>query len=223
MTNFQYPDRITTNINVELEVTPKHASLSLIIEGESNFQKKTSFKKSKEIAILIQELSNIDYDHTHIQLKSIKIKEQTSKIIKSSTARFTLILDKIPLDHLPKVLSICSHQKNIEIIDIEYEFGIFKEEKPILIKDACAEAKAQGRIICDSFGIDLLGIYSMNCQWSHPNQQKSFDQPFITQSMYRNRSIDRSNDEMDGLDFISNHKSLLKLTLTTEFRVSDFK
>ena len=214
-----HPDLITTEIDIEIEVEPKHASLLLIVEGESNFQKNSSFKQSKEIASFINDLSDVDYSHENIRLKNLKIKEQTGKLLKSSTASFTLILDKIPLNLIPQIIAISSIQKNIEVKNIEYDYGVFEVEKPEILRRACEQAKEQAKLISHSFGVSLLGIHSMKSQWIYPKKEKCFDGELST-SLHRYRSLD--HDQMESMNFTSNHKSLLKLSLITDFRVSDF-
>ena len=52
--NYQYPDRISVEESDEVEVVPKHASLVIVIEGESSVLLKDIFDKESSTAVMDQ-------------------------------------------------------------------------------------------------------------------------------------------------------------------------
>jgi len=219
--NYQYPDRISTEGITDCEVSPKHAVLDIIVEGESIFFGNEALSKSKEILELINKLDSIGYSKDKITLESISIKTNTGKILKSSSATFNLLLNEIPMDLIPKLLGVVSIQKNIEITEINYEYGNLEIEKSQLLKEGSVKAKRQAEEICESLGVTLLGVYSMTQKWSNPFtdaiSQNFSGGGFI--EMSKSRSV--QPQELEGMNFTTNHKSKLYLTLKLDFRVGE--
>jgi hypothetical protein len=220
--SFQYPDRITVEEHEEVEVTPLHASLEIVIEGESSVFGNEALKKSKELAMFISELESIDYSVENLSLDNISIQTSSGKFLKSSMAKFTLMLDKIKLELIPKILGIIASQKNIEIIEMEYNFGSLTNEKMELYRRLCSAAKQQGETVGEAFGVSLLGVYSMTPKWILPLND-AISQRYSNDGMRMSKSVGRSEKALEGLDFVANHKGKLSLRLKAEFRVSEFK
>jgi len=219
--SYQYPDRISVEVTEELAVNPRHAVLDIVVEGESSFFGDAAFKKSKEIAKLVEELKSVEYDENNIRLESISIQTNSGKVLKSSSARFNLKLDKIGLDVIPKLLSICANQKNIEVKDMEYYFGNLEKEKAKLLQLACSNSKQQGELIAKEFCVDMRSIYSMAQKWNHPIEHGLSRSHLGGMKMSKSRGM--AEPELSGLDYISNFESKLQLTLKVEFRVGEFK
>ncbi len=212
---FQNPDRISLEISKKTEVSPLWAILEVTIEGEASFSGNESFRKAKEVATFVDALKQTDYDEAHVSLENVVIKTSTGVLTKSSSARFELKLDKIPLKQLSSVLSVVARQKNISINSVDYDFGALEKEKSELMEQACLAAKEEGLRVCSFYGVELLGIYSMAPSWSLPDMQ--------SYEMTRSSFGKSRRSEMEGLDIIENKKDELLLALRMEFRVGGFK
>lgn len=220
--NHQHPDRITIESVTETEVSPKHALLKVVVEGESSVFGNEAFKKSKEIALLISELDKIGYFKESITLESISFQTSTGKLLKASSARFNLLLDTISVDLMPRILGLLACQKNIEITAMNYEFGHLEIEKQQLLQDGSLKAKQQAQAVCSTLGVALLGIYSMSQMWTSPNKDGLL-QNQAAKVLRMSRASSVQPPELNGLDFVTNHKSKLILTLNFEFRAGEFK
>jgi uncharacterized protein YggE len=218
--SYQYPDRISIEGVTECDVTPKYAVLEIVIEGESTVFGNEAFNKSKEVSHLISELDKIGYSKENIILDSISIQTGTGKILKSSSARFNLLLNEISMDLIPQMLGLVSSQKNIEITEMNYEFGSLETERKQLLKDGCIKAKEQAQDICNSLGVSLLGVYSMSQKWSNPFVD-GISQNFSGGGLRMSKSRSVQSQELEGLDFTTNYKSKLFLTLKFDFRVGE--
>ena len=205
----------------ECEVTPTHSVLDIVVEGESTVFGNEALNQSKEIAHLVSELEVIGYSKKNITLESISIKTSTGKILKASSARFNLLLQEVSMEQIPKILGLLSSQKNIEIREMHYEFSSLESEKNTLLREGCHKAKEQTKDICSSLGISLLGVYSMSQKWSNPVADAiSQNHPSRGLKMSMSRSAQPQN--LEGLDFITNYKNKLLLTLEFDFRVGKF-
>ncbi len=218
--NYQYPDRISIEEEVEIEVSPLWAVLIIEIEGTSSFTGNEAFKKSREIASLIADLDNINYPTENIALENIMFQTSSGTFTKSSAAKFTIKLNKIALTIVPQVLGIIASQKNIRIQELAYDFGNLREQKNQLYIQACKAAKEQGQEICKTLSIPLLGVYTMTCNWHLPHIETS-SQNYGTVGLMKSRSTARQ--EIEGLNFIAEQKDKLALILNVEFRVGEFK
>jgi hypothetical protein len=219
--SYQYPDKITVEEEVEVEIAPEHAVLEIVVEGESVFFGNEAFEQSKEISHLVSELEKIEYLKENITLQGVSIRTTTGKLLKSSSARFTLRLDKIKLEFIPKILGIVSIQKNIEIINMAYDFGRLEERKHALILEACSKAKVHGQEVCLILGVPMLGVYSMSQNWSIPFAE-CLSENYSAEPLARGRTEYSSPSALAGLDFTANHKSKLRLALKVDFRVGLF-
>jgi hypothetical protein len=220
--SYQYPDRISVEENGEVEVKPLHATLEVVIEGESSVFGNEAFKKSKELASFISKLETIKYSPENISLENISIQTSSGKLLKSSMAKFTLLLNKIKLELIPNILGIISSQKNIEILEMEYFFGNLENEKINLYKDLCLAAKNQGEVIGEAFGVSLLSVYSMTPKWTFPFND-AISQRYSNSGLRLSKSRGPSKRELEGLDFVANYKGKLSLSLKVDFRVGEFK
>jgi hypothetical protein len=102
--SFQYPDRISVEETVEVEVQPKHAVLSIVVEGESTGLGNEAFRKSKEVGRLIDELVSIGYSMENISLESVFIESSSGKLLRTTSAKFSLLLTKVELAQIPKIV-----------------------------------------------------------------------------------------------------------------------
>jgi hypothetical protein len=219
--SYQYPDRISIEVENECDVTPEHAVLEIVVEGESAFFGNEAFNKSKEIAYLVSELDKVGYPKENITLESISVQASTGKMLKTSSARFNLLLNNISMDLIPKMLSLVSSQKNIEITEMNYEFGGLDAEKKQLLKGGCLKAKEQARDISDSLGVSMLGVYSMSQKWSNPAVD-GISQNYSGGGLRLSKSRGVQPRDLEGLDFTTNYKSKLILTLKLDIRVGEF-
>jgi len=219
--SYQNPDTISVEEKGQLDVAPKFAIMKIVIKGESYVLGDEAFKKSKEIVSFVSDLKSIDYSSENITLESVSIKTTTGKILKSSFASFTLKLDQINLELIPKILNIISNQKNIEIKNLEYDFGDLSKIKTDLYKNVCGEAKRQASEICSTFSVPLLGVYSMNAKWKHPHFRDDFYHDLYGARVGGppSRGRDFSEEILEGLNFINNYTSKLILNLKVSFRV----
>lgn len=211
---FQNPDRISLEITKKTEVLPLYAILEVTIEGEASFSRNESYRKAREVTAFTEALKQTDYEGENVSLENVVIKTNTGVLTKSSSARFELKLDKLPLALLSDVLSVIAAQKNISINSINYEYGELESEKAVLMEKACLAAKEEGKRVCSLYGVELIGIYSMQPIWSVPHDK---GHTLGRASFGKSRRA-----EMDGLDIIENKKDELVLTLNMEFRVGEF-
>jgi len=219
--SYQYPDRVSIEEVSTCELTPKHAVLEIVVEGESVAFGNEALSKSQEIADLLSELQKIDYSKENVTLEGISIRASTGKILKSSSARFSLKLDNIPMELIPKMLGVISSQKNIEMTDMSYEFGNLDAEKSTLLKECCLKAKNQGQEICNTLGVSMLGVYSMSQTWSDPITD-GISKHHARSRMTLSKTRSAQPQELEGLDFSANYKGKLSLTLKFDFRVGEF-
>ena len=166
--SYQYPDRISVEEFGEVEVTVRYAILTVTIEGEFYVFGDEALKKSKELASFISDLKTTGYSAENLALKKIAIQTTSGKLLKSSTARFTVLLDKIKPEIVPNILGIISGQKNIAIVNLDYDFGELEQERSQLYQRLCACAKQQGEAVAATLGVPLLGVYSMTPKWTLP-------------------------------------------------------
>ena len=195
--------------------------MKVVIEGESYVLGDEAFKKSEELVSFVADLKSINYSSENISLESVFIKTKTGKILKSSIAKFTLKLNQISLEQFPKMLSIISSQKNVEIKNVEYDFGKLSKIKSDLYKNVCVAAKKQASEICSAFSVPLLGVYSMDAKWKHPHFGDDYYHTLFGASIggkpVKGRGF--SEETIEGLNFINNYKSKLILNLKVSFRV----
>ena len=204
-----------------MEVTPLHAVMEVEIEGESSVFGNEAFKKSKEVSNFVSELGQVGYDSENISLENVSIETSTGKFTRSSSAVFTLNLDKIEIHTIPQILAVISVQKNIEIGSLDYEFGDLRAQKAELLVEACASAKKQAESIGAAFGVPLLSVYSMNPKWTHPDRDAT-NHRVSNSGVRMSKSLGPRRQELEGLDFVSNHKGRLRLNMKVEFRVGEF-
>jgi hypothetical protein len=209
--SFQYPDRISVEETVEVEVQPKHAVLSIVVEGESTGLGNEAFRKSKEVGRLIDELVSIGYSMENISLESVFIESSSGKLLRTTSAKFSLLLTKVELAQIPKILGIIAAQKNIEVEGMDYEFGELADERQKLLMEGCVLSKRQGQRICEAFGVKLLGLYSLSQKWTLPFSE-GISQRHLTRGLKLSKSASAPSSELEGLEFSANVKSLRNLT-----------
>jgi hypothetical protein len=88
-----------------------------------------------------------------------------------------------------------------------------------LYKRLYSVAKQQGEAIGKAFGVSLLGVYSMTPKWRLPLGD-AISKRYSIDGIRRSKSRGPSEKELEGLDFVANHKGKLALSLKVDFRVS---
>ena len=216
----QEPDRISVEETLELEVAPLHAVMQVVIEGDSLGFTHEALKKSKEVAVFLDELKQINYSSDNITLENVSLSTTSGKFLKGSLAKFTLKLDKIKLEFIPAILGAVSAQKNIEMKSLDYDFGELRVEKQQLLVQASTLAKQQAQSIGSALGVILKGVFTLSSTWHVPGKSMDYDTPRGGARLSKMAGTPRL--ALDGLEFVTNHKGKLALMLKVTFRVSEF-
>jgi len=219
--SFQYPDRITIEESINKDISPEWVELEVIVEGESSVYGNEALRKSKELVSFIKHLAALGYSSENISLENMVIQTSTGKLLKSSSARFTLRLVKIDLEKLPGILGVVSNQKNIELSELDYDFGDLSEVKADVFKELCINAKKQGLDVAVALGVSLLGVYSMSPKWSLPVKD-DIRQDYLASGSILKKTRGGPSQELEGLAFSTNYKGKLSLNLKVDFRVGEF-
>lgn len=221
MTSQQIPDRISIDVLSECQVQPLHASLDVILEGESGVFGNEAFRQSKDVKQLLASLQNLGYSSENVSLLSVNVSSPSGKVLKSSASRLKVKLDKISLELLPKLMTVLAEQKNLQTRNVQFEFGLMESEKQRLLLDASEKAKSQAQALCKSLGVPLLGIYALNSEYVGPGEDSR--QPQAAGDWFLSRARKPSEDDMSGLDFVAQQSESLCLKLRVDFRIGAFE
>lgn len=156
------PDTISVRVVQETELDADSADLTVVIEGSSVFSGSQAFKKAKELQELLEVLQEAGIEENQVKLRNVHINSQSFALIKSSSARYTVLIKKVSLERLPPVLSAVAAHKGAELSHLLWKYGELKTTRRRLRREALSEAMEQARGDAELLGVEVLGIYQLS-------------------------------------------------------------
>ncbi len=205
------PDTISIRIQREAELDADSADLHLQVNGSSVVSGQQAFKQAKEVRNLVQALQRVGVDEDKIKLRSVNFDMQAGVLLKSSSARYSIMLDKVSIDQLADVLGAIADQKNCQMQHLTWNYSQADATRKRLRTEAVQAALEQAKADAALLGIRVLGVHSL-----HESGHSPAPQPRMMMASAAPRSKQRAVD----LGFTLGNTTTISTGIDATFRVS---
>ena len=158
------PDTITVRVTKQTELEAGSADVHVVVEGSAIFSTGEAFAKAAELRTLLDSLTNAGVERESIKLQSVRLKSGNWSAIRSSGARYAIVVKAVGLDPLPKVLGAIAAHKGAEMTHLEWHYPGEQEARRGLREEAIAGALVQARLDAQALGVEVLGVYQLDVQ-----------------------------------------------------------
>ncbi|MBW8852523.1 MAG: hypothetical protein JF600_17270 [Xanthomonadales bacterium] len=218
----QYPDRIETQVNVEMLVKPIGISFELRISGNATIGSAAAIRKSRELLAVRDLMTRLGVPDERIRIDSVTFASGEGWL-SGSNAQIALTLREVPLEVAAEALGNLSVIKGVSLVDMHREYGDLREERDSLLRRGVIESKRQANIIAAAAELPILSVYVMTQKWMEPDNQAMSRSYEATRGARLSKSAAVNPDELKGYELFEHHESRLSLNLRMEFRVGEFQ
>ncbi len=160
----QKPDTITVRFASEADVEAGSADLTVVVEGSSAFSGREALAKAAEVRELLEALRRAGLDPETVRLRSVSLKSGSWSAIRSSAARYVLVIKGVSIDRLSSILAVVAAQKGADLTHLEWAYPGEAEARAKLLRAAIDAALTQARSDAEALGVELLGIHDLQCE-----------------------------------------------------------
>jgi len=201
------------------EVAADRADLHVTIEGASLVTGQQALHKAREVATLVQALTEYGLSQSDVYLQGVSADTAAGLLgSKASTARYRLRVHCARLETLADLIGIVTSQKNATLNLLTWGYPDDDEDRRDGWLRACvARANAKAALIADALGVRLLGVHSFSEKYGDGETPLRAAAPA---GMERSRMARVSAEEL-GLEV--SHTKTLTVSVDVEYLVSGFE
>jgi len=218
----QYPDRIETQVNVEMLVKPTGINFELRISGSATIGSAAAIRKNRELLAILDLMSRLGVPDERIRIDSVTFASGEGWL-SGSNAEIALTLREVPLEVSAEALGNLSVMKSVSLVDMHREYGDLREERDTLLRRGVIESKRQASIIADAAELPILSVYVMTQKWIEPDDRGMSRRYETTRGARLSKSAAVDPEEFKGYELFEHHESRLLLNMRIEFRVGEFR
>jgi uncharacterized protein YggE len=210
------PDTIKVTAMHREEIFASHANLYVTVKGSSVVSGNEAMKKSKEVSLLVEALTDFGLSPEAIQLLGVHIETASGMLLKSSSATYQLRVKVEKLDQIAELLDIIASQKNAELERIEWKYPE-ESAREHALETAIAKGKAKAAKVAAAMGVKLLGVYD----FIENIYDEEMPVPFQRQAvMAKSRMAASVAEQSLGMDI--QHSKTVQVNVEIWYRISSF-
>jgi uncharacterized protein YggE len=218
--SFQYPDRISTEVAVDVRVRASGATFRLEVSGTASVGSMAAIKKNKELVVIASLLAGLGISEERMRVETVSFASKDG-LLSGSSVRIEIEINAVPIERTAELLGGLSMMKGVKLDEIHWEFGDLSEQRDALLLRGVKESKRQASLIASAAGMPLLSIYSMSQKWMEPLSEGMAERYEHIGGMRMGKSAARPPSDVAGYQFIQNHEGQLGLTLKMEWRIGE--
>lgn len=213
------PDRIDVIADVDTSVRPEAISLYLRVSGSASLGTDAALRKGREVAAIVDLLARHGIPESSLIVHAVTF-EAAEGWLSGSSAQIGIELRKLPLEKTPDIVAALSTAKGVALTRMQREYGALRSERDALLERAVADGLRQARVIAQAAGVPLLGIYSLQQQWTEPEER--FTPASMPRGLERARIGSVEPQDVKGFQVLQQHEAHLGLQLRMTLRVGAF-
>jgi hypothetical protein len=218
--SFQYPDRISTEVSVDIRVRASGATFRLEVSGTASVGSMAAIKKNKELVAIANVLAGVGISEERMRVETVSFASKEG-LLSGSSVRIEVEINAVPIEYAAELIGGLSTMKGVKLDEIHWEFGDLSEQRDALLQRGVKESKRQASLIASAAGVPLLSIYSMSQKWMEPLSEGMAERNEHIGGMRMSKSAARSPSDVAGYQFMQNHEGQLGLTVKMEWRIGE--
>ena len=197
------------------EIAADRADLHVTIEGTSLVTGQQALQKAREVAQLVQALTEYGLPAENVYLQGVSADKFTGFLGKASQARYRLRVRCDDLKTLGDLLGTVTNQKSATLNSIEWGYPDDEARRDGWLREVVTRANAKAALIADALGVRLVGVHSFseNSDGNRPHRTAVADQ----EMMMERRPRAMAGEDL-GLEV--SHTKMVQISVEVEYLVS---
>ena len=210
------PSTIKVSETRRYEIPADRADLHVTIEGTSLVTGQEALQKAREVAQLVQALTEYGLPAENVFLQGVYADKYTGTLARTSHARYRLRVHCADLKTLGDLLGIVTGQKNVALNSIEWGYPHGEAQKDEWLLECVARANEKAAKIAGALGVRVLGVYSFSEQNDDGGRPHRTAAPEGAMMMERRTRAMTSED----LGMEISHTKTVQVSVEVEYLVS---
>ena len=215
------PNTIQVSETRDYEIPADRADLLVTVEGASLVTGQEALHKAREVAQLVQGLTEYGFSPENIYLQGVYATKYTGTITRTSHASYRLRIHCADLSTLGDLLGIVTGQKNATLNSIEWGYPNDDAQKNQWLQECITRMNEKAARIAASLVVRLLGVHTFS--------EKRIDEETQRRSLifratevempFRRRTLNLAGQDF-GLEF--SHTQNVEISVEAEYLISGF-
>ena len=215
------PDLIKIYSEVTASIKATTAEFLVRIDGESFFTGNTAYKKSKEVASLVQALSEMaGIEEDKVFLQSVRAEKSTGIVGRSSKAIYVLKVVCEDLDDVGNALGAITSRKNAKLASVKWNFDESEETREKWLIAALEKAAQKAEKVARALNVKITGVHSFGEKYISTDMQLSGSYAGEGAARVKSKRGLAARVTSESLGLQVQHEKEVTMAVEVEFRVS---
>ena len=201
------------------EVAADRADFRVTITGSSLVAGTQALQKAREVAQLVQALTEQGVPESDIFLEDVTANVSGGTLLKSSQATYRLRIHCAKLEMLPDILGLITSLKNANLQSLQWGYPDDEAMQDEWLRLCLARANKKAALIAEGLGVKLLGVRSFSDRLVSPEAITPLP---AGPMMMRAASSERLRVTAEELGLAVSHVKRVEMQVEVKYRVSGF-
>lgn len=214
-----HPDIISIEAAQSARVEADRADILVTVAGASLFSGAVALQKAREVAELVAVLKTIEIVESQVKIEGVRAQTQSGTFSKTSSVSYSLRVENVPLSRIADAVGAITSARNATLNHLEWKF---EDETPLRdqLRAKCLQmALERARVIAQTLGVKLIGVYELNEEWEGTQNSSSTHR----QVVYGDAMMSRARVSEEELGLAVSHSEEVEMKIALQFRVSEFQ
>ena len=208
------------HVSHKADVAADRADFRVTITGSSLVAGTQALQKAREVALLVQALTENGVPESDIFLEDVTANIASGTLLKSSQATYRLRVRCAKLEMLADILGLITSQKNAVLQSLQWGYPDDQAAQDEGLRLCIARANQKAALIAEGLGVRLLGIRSLSERINSPELRRA--EPGASMMM-RAATTERARVTGEELGLDVSHTKTVEVQVDVEYRVSGFE